>query len=89
MTDHELAQQLLAAIGPAGESVRSAITAGEDLIAIAELAELAAAEAVSLPADLLAEVGTRVRDGPTSALDADDIAYLNEDLSILERISRL
>lgn len=83
MTDHELAERLLAVVGSAGDGIRSAVTAGEDLIAIAELTELAAIQGITVPIELLAAVRAVAGEGPTSSLDADDIGALWEDIATL------
>lgn len=83
MTDHELAQRLLAVVGSAGEGSRSAIAAGEDVIAIAELTEAAATHHIAIPNDLLFAVRRIADEGPSGPLDADDIAALHEDIGTL------
>lgn len=83
MTDHELAQRLLAVVGAAGDGSRSAITAGEDEVAIAELVERAALDHITIPQDLLFAVRQLADDGPGGALTADDIAALHEDIGTL------
>lgn len=83
MTDHELAERLLAVVGSAGEGTRSAITAGEDEVAIAELVEMAALKHIAIPNELLFAVRQLADDGPAGALDTDDIAALHEDIATL------
>lgn len=82
MTDHDLAQRLLAVVGSVGDGARSAIAAGEDVIAIAELVELAATNHIAVPNDLLFAV-RQLADEGASSLDADDIAALHEDIGTL------
>lgn len=88
VTNHEIAERLLALVGRVGEGTRSAIRAGEDTIAIAELMELAAIEQISVPDVLLVAVREIVADGPGMPLDVDDIAALAEDIDTVMKIGQ-
>lgn len=82
MTDHELAERLLAVVRPSGDVIESAVRAGEDVIAVAQLLEQAAILQIAIPRDLLDAVGRLAdeEDG-TLDLDEDDITALREDIA--------
>ncbi|OHV03881.1 hypothetical protein [Mycobacterium talmoniae] len=81
MTDHELAEQLLAVVNPSGDDVlEGAIRAGEDAAAIIDLVEQAAIRRVRLSQVLVDAVADFADD---AALDRDDIAAIREDLAKL------
>lgn len=88
MTDHELAERLLAVVSPGGDEVfESAMRAGEDVIAIAELVEQAAIRRIAVPRDLLEAVRQLADDEEdvdgNFPLDDGDIAALREDIATL------
>jgi hypothetical protein len=85
MTDHELAEQLLAVVAPTGDAVlEDAMRAGEDVAAIIDLVEQAAIHGKRLPPELLVAVDSFADD---PALADDDVAAIREDLARLRAVS--
>ncbi|OQZ92208.1 MULTISPECIES: hypothetical protein [Mycolicibacter] len=84
MTDHELAEQLFAAVKPEGFGIKSAVSAGEYVAAIIDLVEQAALRSIPLPQNL-ADAVAEFADDPT--LDPDDIAAIREDLATITALS--
>jgi hypothetical protein len=68
---------------PLGPDDLNAIRAGQDLIAIASLIELAARHRIEIPPELLEAVGTLADQGLRSFLDEGDIAALRGDATAL------
>jgi hypothetical protein len=85
MTDHELAERLLAAVAPGGDSVlEGAMRAGEDVAAVIDLVEQAAIHGRQLPQEVLDAVDSFADD---PALDDDDVAAIREDLVQLRAVN--
>ena len=84
MTDHELAEQLFAAVKPDGFGIKGAIAAGEDVAAIIDLVEQAAIQRIHLRQELVDAVADFADD---PALDSDDTTAIREGLATLRPLA--
>lgn len=82
--DKQVAQQLLAAVAPGDETIAGWIRAGESILAVATLIELAAQQRKSLPDDLRVAVQVLVDE---DTFDAEERREVIEDLATLAHLT--
>lgn len=82
--DRQVAQQLLAVVAPGDETIAGWIRAGESILAVATLVELAAQRRKPLPDELRAAVQALVDE---DTFDADERREVVEDLTTLAHLT--
>jgi hypothetical protein len=84
MHDKQVAEQLLAVIAPHDETIAGWIRAGESILAVATLVELAAQNRKPIPDDLHVAVQALVDE---DTFDADERREVVEDLATLKDLA--
>lgn len=84
MDDKQVAEQLLAVIAPGDETIAGWIRAGESILAVATLIELAAQNRKPIPDDLRVAVQTLVDE---DTFDADERREVVEDLATIRDLA--
>jgi hypothetical protein len=84
MHDKQVAEQLLALIAPGDETIAGWIRAGESILAVATLIELAAQNRKPIPDDLRVAVQALVDE---DAFDADEDREVVEDLATIKDLA--